>query len=123
MHKRTLVTLVGATLLLIGSTGPSCGGNQALQQQLDQLTTRDQEQTRTIQELQAQVKLLQTEMGNVKALTTQIGQTVLAQKQALEHYDRAIRTSRAAPVRRGSNGGKKAAKKPAKHAARSNRHH
>ncbi len=99
MTRKLIVALSLSALLAMGATGPSCPGQQALQQQVDQLQTKNQEQARAIQSLEGEVKTLQTDLAQLHLLTTQIGNTVLAQKQALEKFDQAIRVSRAAPIR------------------------
>lgn len=86
------------TLLFIGATAPSCPGNQAVQQQLEQVQNQNQGLIREVQTLEAQVKEMRTEMTQLRTLATQIGNTVLAQKQALEQVG-SVRATQAAPVR------------------------
>lgn len=114
MRTSALVTTFGALLLF-----SACSNQQqihSLQKQIDQLAGKNLELTQTVQDLDGELKELKT-------LSTQMGNTILAQKQAIEILSRgsrsmsaakpaSIRVSRAAPVRSGAASAK--AKKPGK---------
>lgn len=81
------------TLLIMGMgiAMPSCPGQQALQQQVDQLTTQNQDLKAKVTGLDNQVRSLTNDMIQVKTLLTQVSNTVLSQKTAIEQMDSAIK--------------------------------
>jgi hypothetical protein len=80
-----ILTLAGfpvIALLTMGIAMPSCPGQQAIQQQIDALTTRANEGDQKLQGMTTQVGSLSKEMTDAKALLEQLSQTVIAQKGA-----------------------------------------
>jgi septal ring factor EnvC (AmiA/AmiB activator) len=81
-----ILTLAGfpvIALLTMGIAMPSCPGQQAIQQQIDALTTRANEGDQKLQGMTTQVGSLSKEMTDAKALLEQLSQTVIAQKDAI----------------------------------------
>ncbi|MBC7691656.1 MAG: hypothetical protein H7222_07785 [Methylotenera sp.] len=113
MNKRIITGLTMlAGCLGMGMAMPSCPGQQAMQQQVDTLQTKNAEQTKAIQQLTTNVNTMKEEMTQVKTLVGQMGNTVLAQKAALEQLEQAVKDLAAKAAARPAPA--KAAAKPAK---------
>lgn len=92
MNRKLTWLALGAAVVGMGISMPSCPGQQAMQQQIDELKTKNAEMTKQLQAHDNQVKTLMGEMSQVKTLLQQISSAVLAQKQALEQIDAAMKT-------------------------------
>lgn len=110
--KRALSAFAVTAAMVLGMaiTMPSCPGQQALQQQVDSLTTSNADMTKKLQAVDSQVKRMDGEMGQMKLLLSQMTNVISAQKNALEQLDGAIKEiqSKMAPKGKAS---KTAAKK------------
>lgn len=91
MTKKISLMVLFVAFLCMGLSMPGCPGEQALQKQIDELTLKNSEATRRVQALESQVRSLNNDMGQVKLLLTQVSNTVLAQKQAIEQIETAIK--------------------------------
>ena len=81
-----ILTFAGLPVLALATMGismPSCPGQEAIQQQVDGLTSRLNEADQKVQALTTQVGTLSKEMTDAKALLEQLSQTVIAQKDAI----------------------------------------
>ncbi len=92
MRTMKLVT-IGAALVGMGISMPSCPGQQAMQQQLEGLQTKLVEQVHLTQALDTQLKTSSADLIQVKTLLEQVSNAVLAQKQSLEQMDIALKTA------------------------------
>jgi septal ring factor EnvC (AmiA/AmiB activator) len=102
MDRRLFLVAVVSAFLAMGISMPSCPGQQAMQQQIDGLNTKNGELTKKMQTMDNQLKGMAGEMGQMKELLAQVSNTVLAQKTAIEQLEAAMK---AAP--KGKAGGKK----------------
>lgn len=97
MNKSLKISMIAATAVLtMGLSVPSCPGQQAMQQQIDSIQTKEAENTRKVQALENQIKTLSNDMIQVKTLLAQVSNTVLAQKQAIDQMDQAMKAQQAA---------------------------
>ena len=76
--------LTGLAFAGMAFTLPSCPGQQALQEQVDTMSTSVQKQTKAVNDLSAQVRTMNDEMNTMKSLLSQVSSTVLAQKTTIE---------------------------------------
>jgi septal ring factor EnvC (AmiA/AmiB activator) len=116
MSKKLRWLAFSAAFLGMGFAMPSCPGQQAMQQQIDALTTTNAALTKKVQELDSQVKTLNTDMNSAKEIFNQLNNAIQAQKTALEQLDTAFKASQAkpAPVAKTKATPKAAAKTPLK---------
>jgi hypothetical protein len=113
---------LGAAALGLGLSMPSCGGSQALQMQVDQLTAKNTEMQGQLQRLGAQVSKMDADLRDARALVEQAGSTIIAQGKAIDQLQEAVNAGRAspahAPAARAKSSGKKVPKKAAPKAAK-----
>jgi septal ring factor EnvC (AmiA/AmiB activator) len=102
MNKRMLWLAIPAAFITMGISMPSCPGQQAMQQQLDGLQTKNAEAIKRVQTLESTIKTLDTEVTQLKTLVTQVSQTVLAQKEAIEKLESAKAPAKSAPKAKAS---------------------
>ena len=95
--KLTLATIAVCGFLTLGM--PGCPGQQALQQQLDQLQQRNTELTRRLQASEGQLKTLTGEFVQYKQLISEITNAVLAQKTAIEQLQASQSAAKKAPAK------------------------
>lgn len=98
-----------AAFIGMGMSMPSCPGQQAMQQQIDTLTSQNAELVKRFQVMDSQIKMLNKDMGDVKSLLKPIADTVQAQKTSIDQLDanlKEIQSKMTAP-----KGGKASAKK------------
>ena len=91
MTGRNLAVALVAAFMFLGISMPSCPGQQAMQQQLDQLQAKNAEQAKTVQKLDSQLKAMSSDMTQVKTLLVQVTNTVLAHKQSIEQIETAMK--------------------------------
>lgn len=98
------LALVGACLAM-SFTMPSCPGQQAIQLQVDTLTTGHAEVAKRTANLEVQVKTANADLANIKQLMEQLGNAVQAQKasidqlsQAMKDLDTKVSAAKAAPA-------------------------
>ncbi len=93
-NKNILKVLLIAILVTgMGIAMPSCPGQQALQQQVDKLTTQNADSTKRIQALDEHVKTLNGEMAQAKQLLLQITNVIQAQKASIELLETAVKSA------------------------------
>lgn len=90
MTNRHLVLLASAFVGL-GMSMPSCPGQQAMQQQIDTLTTSNTGLTKQVQALDTQVKTLNGEMTQVKQLLKPMSDAIQAQRTGMDQLDSNIK--------------------------------
>lgn len=115
MGRNLKTVALGAALLGLGMSMPSCPGEKAMQQQLDSLQTSHADLTKKVQVLDAQIKTLNNEMTQVKQLLGQMTSAIQTQGGALERLDGAVKEiqTRLTPAARGGRTGAKAPAAPA----------
>lgn len=106
MNKKLTWVAFGAAFAGMGMAMPSCPGQQAMQQQIDALNAKNGELEKRVQTMNTQLTTVNKDMGDVKTLLSQVSNTVLAQKQAIEQLDAAVKAAASKPA-------PKAAAKPA----------
>lgn len=108
--RRVHVAVVAASAVLtLGISMPSCPGQQAMQQQIDQVTAKQAEQQKQIQALDSHLRAMRDDVAAAKTLVAEVGNTVLAHKTALEQLDASVKDlatkaaspAKAAPKKRG----------------------
>ena len=87
MNKTSRWLATGAAVVGMGMSMPSCPGQQAMQQQVDELQKREVAATQKAQALEGQVRALSGDMGQVKQLLEQVSRTVLAQKDSITQME------------------------------------
>ncbi len=107
---------MGAAVAGMGISMPSCPGQQAMQQQVDDLQKHEAAMNQKIQALDGQVRTLSGDMSQVKQLLDQVSRAVLAQKDSMAQMEANVQKLVAArgssPAKHGA--GKPASKSPAK---------
>ena len=76
--------LLATTVLATGMSMPSCPGQQAMQQQVDTLTTQNADLTKKLQAMDGQVKALNADMLQVKQLLKPMSDAIQAQRNAMD---------------------------------------
>ena len=109
---KKLVWLSGvAGLMTMGVAMPSCPGQQAMQQQIDDVMKVSTDMTRKLQSQDAKIKGLESDMGQVKQLLGQMTNAIQAQKGALEQLDVSVKDlaakAAAKPAAKSATKGKK----------------
>lgn len=84
MNKKLTGLALAAGFLTMGVGMPSCPGQQAMQQQVDQLTTTNADLNRKVQAMDAQVHNLKGDMEQVKNLLTQMTNAITQQRTFLD---------------------------------------
>jgi septal ring factor EnvC (AmiA/AmiB activator) len=113
MNQKLTWVAIGTAFFGMAMTLPSCPGQQAMQQQIDGLTTHQRQLDQRIQGLDTQLKNEASDLTQVKSLLNQLSQTVLAQKDALEKMNATIQSQTDAITKLS------APKKPARRSTRS----
>jgi septal ring factor EnvC (AmiA/AmiB activator) len=90
MNAKFAVIMVAA-FIGMGMSMPSCPGQQALQQQVDTLTTSNAELSKRVQGMDAQVKQLNMDMSQVKQLLKPMSDAIQAQKAGMDQLDSNIK--------------------------------
>lgn len=94
--KKKLIWLAMATAMFgLGLSMPSCPGQQALQDQIDNLKTSQDLMNKKVQNIDASIKTMTKDSSDMKVLVSQMGNTVLAQKKAIEDLDAAFKDAQA----------------------------
>lgn len=109
MNKKFYVVLFAA-FLGMGMSMPSCPGQQALQEQVDKLTSQNADLNKRVMSMDANVKQLDNDMSQVKQLLKPLADTVQAQKGAMELLDanlKEVQTKLAAKAAPKASGKKK----------------
>ncbi|OFZ76806.1 MAG: hypothetical protein A3K03_08070 [Bdellovibrionales bacterium RIFOXYD1_FULL_44_7] len=104
--KLIQITAFVAGVLCLGLSMPSCPGQQAMQQQIDNLQTKSADNAKRIQNLEAIIKGTTNEISQIKTLLGQVSNTVLAQKQTIEQIETQLK-AKAAPAKASSRPRKK----------------
>lgn len=84
--NRFYVILIAA-FLGMGMSMPSCPGQQAMQQQIDTLTTQNADLTKKLQGADSQIKTLNADMTQVKTLLKPMADAIQAQKTAMDQLN------------------------------------
>jgi septal ring factor EnvC (AmiA/AmiB activator) len=104
--KKKLKWLIAGTALSgLGIAMPSCPGEQAMQQQLDQLQAKSIENSRRAQQAEAQAKTLQNDMNQIKQSLNQVITYVQQQNTRIEQLTADVQSMKK-PVRGGGKKGK-----------------
>ena len=98
MNKKLTGFALGAAMLGMGLSMPSCPGQQAMQEQLETLKTGQADSNKKIQALDAQLKKMNGDVDQMKALVSQVSNAVLAQKMAIENMDAALKALQTKPA-------------------------
>ena len=109
-----LSLVVALAALGMGITMPSCPGQEAMQQQIDALQTKNAELTRKVTALEATTKKISDDMGKMTQLLAEMTNTIQAQKGAMDQMSGAIKELQAraaAPAPAPKSAGKGAAKR------------
>ena len=97
MKRAKLVVLAGLTAVFMGMTMPSCPGQQAMQQQIDNTQTSQAELKTKIASLNNQVNTLNSDMAAAKALMQKMTEVIQAQSGSLKQLDDAVKAMQSAP--------------------------
>ena len=76
MDKRVAWILAVTAVLAMGISMPSCPGQQAMQQQIDQIAAKQTELIKNISNLDKQVKAFDADMKTVKEVMPQMGKNL-----------------------------------------------
>lgn len=96
--RRQLKWLVMATAVMgMGIAMPSCPGQQAMQQQIDSLQSSQAELIKKLQTLEAQNKATAQKVQTLEDFAKQVGETIGAQKAAMDSMGLAIKELQARP--------------------------
>jgi septal ring factor EnvC (AmiA/AmiB activator) len=98
-----------AAFVGMGMSMPGCPGQEAMQQQIDTLTTQNTELTKRLQAMDTQLKAVDKDMIDVKTLLKPMADAVQAQKTALDQLDANLKEVQS---KLASKGGAKPAGKP-----------
>jgi septal ring factor EnvC (AmiA/AmiB activator) len=96
-QTRTLALLVAA-FFTMAFTLPGCPDVDGLNQRLDGLEKKSNENTKQLREIADNMRTLNDEHNTMKTLVSQVSTTVLEQKDALEKITTAMNSRRAAPA-------------------------
>lgn len=100
MNKKLFLWItLGTAFAGMGISMPSCPGQQAMQQQIDELKTKNSEMANHIRALESQTKNVTAELTQAKVLIEQIGKTVLEQNKVIEEIKMAAQAQAAAKQR------------------------
>jgi len=95
MNKKNLVTtVIAASFLTLGLSMPSCPGQQAMQQELDNFKKSQAEMQGRIGTLEAALKSMKDENEQTKGLIGQVSATLGEHTQAIEQ----LKAAKAAPA-------------------------
>jgi peptidoglycan hydrolase CwlO-like protein len=94
MNTKLVVILVSA-FIGMGMSMPSCPGQQAMQQQIDTLTTTNADLAKRVQAMDSQVRSLNSDMSQVKQLLKPMSDAIGAQKAAMDQLDGNLKTLQA----------------------------
>src|SRR3954471_16046281 len=83
--------LAGTLLLTMAMTMPSCPGQQALQQQVDNLQASNVKLAQQVASLDSQLKALSAENTRLNQLVERTAQVVEAQKGALDQLSTSVK--------------------------------
>ncbi len=83
--------IVALSALGMGITMPSCPGQEAMQQQIDALQTKNAELGRKVGTLEATSKKVSDDMGKMTQLLGEMTNTIQAQKGAMDQMSTAIK--------------------------------
>jgi uncharacterized coiled-coil protein SlyX len=75
----------------MGLAMPSCPGQQAMQQQIDTLSTDNTSLRKTVMSLDGQMKSMNTYMDQNKQVVEQMSSTILAQKTAMDQMNAGLK--------------------------------
>ncbi|MEN9722360.1 MAG: hypothetical protein RJB38_346 [Pseudomonadota bacterium] len=84
-------TIVGIAFLTMGLSMPSCPGQQAMQQQIDALSSSEKAMTNKIGALEGQIKSLKDDLEQTKTMLGQISKTAMDQTSTLERLDESVK--------------------------------
>ena len=96
-NTRTLALLVAA-FFTMAFTLPGCPDMDALNQRLDALEKKSNDNTKQLREIADNMRTLNDEHNTMKTLVSQVSTTVLEQKDALEKISASMSARRAAPA-------------------------
>lgn len=91
MKKNFRWLVLGVAFIGMGAGMPSCPGQKAMQQEMDSVQAANQDLTKKVQALSAQVTGLNNDMAQVKQLLPQMTQLIKAQKDQLDLVDAAVK--------------------------------
>lgn len=108
MKPKLRLLALAAAFVGMGLSLPSCPGQQAMQQQVDLLNTREADMNKRLQAAESEVRTMRGELNKVTTVLTQVGNTVLAQKATLEQMEAAAKARGAVkPAGKAPRGSKK----------------
>ena len=97
---------MGAAVAGMGIAMPSCPGQQAMQQQVDDLQKHETALNQKIMSLEGQVRSLNGDMSQVKQLLDQVSRAVLAQKDSMAQMEmnvqKLVASRSSAPAKHGA---------------------
>jgi hypothetical protein len=111
MEKKLRLVAFAAAFVGMGISMPQCPGQQALQQQVDGLETKSADTSRKMQMVDNELKRMNQELVTAKTLLEKVSNTVLAQQQAIDRIDGAMKAQAAASAAARSRPAPKAAPK------------
>lgn len=91
---------LAAAVVGLGMSMPSCPGQQAMQQQIDSLTSTNVMLTKQVSALHTRLKSVTDEQTQVKQLLGQITAAITAQKGAIEQLNTNLKQLQAAEIAR-----------------------
>lgn len=89
-NKFRALAMVGACFGM-SFTMPSCPGQQAIQMQVDTLTTGHAEVAKRTTNLEVQLKTANADLANIKQLMEQLGNAVQAQKASVDQLSQSLK--------------------------------
>jgi septal ring factor EnvC (AmiA/AmiB activator) len=92
-----LFAFLVAAFFTMAFTLPGCPDMDALNQRLDSLEKKSNDNMKQVRELADTMRTLNDEHNTMKTLVSQVSTTVLEQKDALEKLDTAMKARRAPP--------------------------
>ncbi len=83
--------ILPAAFAAMGIAMPSCPGQQAMQQQIETLTTTNTDLNKKVQVLTTQLNGLTNEMNQVKQILPQVTSLLTSQKTVLDQLDSSVK--------------------------------
>lgn len=93
-QKLKMAAVCVGAILLMGIAMPDCGGSQALQQQIDELKTSNQQLKTKMSSTESQLKAMADEMGQAKQLLGQMTNMLTTHQSALAQIDEQLKAAK-----------------------------
>jgi small-conductance mechanosensitive channel len=107
MKKLTTLATFGLAALGMAITMPSCPGQQAMQQQIDELKVKEADLTRRLVKLEADIRTVSTDVATVKQSAQPMAEQMAALTPRIEGLEAAVKVLQTPPPAAAKGGKKK----------------